>query len=221
MRKRNWTLFAVLAALAALTALSIGSAGSAVAAGASASGAGASGEDAVAARRRGRRGPRGRRGRRGPAGANGSNGAQGAPGPAGPPGGTTAGGGNVQKIRYVANFGTSLSTIYQGTGVALQADCGTAFISVTARSTVDNGVAGSSQFPSLNDSGTWTSPDIVGDTQDDFDTNELVDLNPGLEFGNGLFAHSNSNGVITTYEYYNSFGSAQGDCITFGSLFTG
>ena len=66
MRKRNWTLFAVLAALAALAALSIGSAGSAAAAGASASGASASGgEQATAARRRGRRGPRGRRGRRG------------------------------------------------------------------------------------------------------------------------------------------------------------
>lgn len=220
MRKRNWALIAALAVMAALVSLSVGSAGTAAAAGASASGASAAGgNDAVAAVRRGKRGRRGPRGPRGPGGR------QGATGPAGPPGGAVSGGGNVQKLRYVANEGTSLATIYTGNGVSLQADCGTAFIAVTARSTADNGVAGSTQFPSGNDAGTWTNPDLIGDTQDDFDINEVITLNAGgnrrPDFGNGLFAHSSANGAITTFEYYNSFDSAQGDCISFGSLFLG
>ena len=138
MRKRNWTLFAVLAVLAALAAMSIGGAGSAVAASASASGATASGEEAVASQRRlGRRIRRiasrvaarvarrvarrvGGRGPRGPAGPAGP------PGPQGPPGTVSNGGtvsGGWSKIFFAANGVAPTTTLIDVNNLNFQTDC--------------------------------------------------------------------------------------------------
>ena len=167
MRKRNWSLFAVLAALAALAALSVGSAGSAVAASASASGASASGgEQAVAARRRGRRGPRGRRGRRG---ARGVAGATGAPGPQGPPGqsSTTPTGGGWTKIFYAVNGVGPTVTLIDANGLNFQTSCSGNDMTPEFRTSFDNSVI---RGMSIEDDG--GGDDEEYDSNDDFDIGE-------------------------------------------------
>ena len=233
MRKRNWSLFAVLAVLAALAAMSIGGAGSAVAASASASGATASGEEAVASQGLARRIRRiaarvarrvaqrvSRRGARGPAGPPGAPGSIGPAGPPGPPGGPGAGG--TQRLRYVANLGTGLATIFTGDGVAIQADCSAGgFLQLTARSTADNG-AGAATFSAHGAAG-GNTPTNEGFNDFDADVNDLIALNPGLSAGTGEFVYSAISGAVTGYDYVAAFGFglAQGDCLTAGDLFHG
>jgi hypothetical protein len=182
MRKRNWTLFAVLAALAALAALSIGGAGSATAAaGAAASGASASGgEKATAARRRGRRGPRGRRGRRGPRGATGPGGA---PGPQGPPGTVSGPGGAVSggwtKIFFAANGIAASTTLFEINNFVFASDCQPGDHQPEFRTLTDNAVGRAISITQP------TSEEF--NEQLDFDIGDVFDEGDGLDDDNVIW----------------------------------
>ena len=219
MRKRNWTLFAVLAALAALAALSIGGAGGAVAAGASASGASASGgEKATAARRRGRRGPRGRRGRRGPAG---PAGATGAPGPQGPPGTSSGPGGTsggVTKIFYAVNGVGPTQTLIDANNLVFQNSC--------------DGADQDPEFRTQTDNAYIKSSEIQGNNASDTDENSDFDIGDAEVFGNGAgqqddddalqhHMYGNVNGAMVQVHDAVEDGAnevfASTDCLLFGS----
>jgi hypothetical protein len=160
--------------------------------------------------KRGKRGPRGRRGRRGPAGPQGPPGPQGPAGPAGPGAG---GGGGVQKLRYFANAGTGLTTIFTGQGFVLQSNCvAIASGTVIARSTADNGVASSSFFTPNNNNATVTDVN--------YDVNDQVQLAINGASGNAIFAFSAIAGNVASANLVTAFGTAQGDCVVAGTLET-
>jgi hypothetical protein len=172
------------------------------------------------ASKRGKRGPRGRRGRRGPAGPPGPAGPAGPPGPAGPAGTGGGGGGGITKLRYFANAGTGLTTIYDGVGYALQSNCATANTgTVSARSKADNGIASSSVFVGDNDQ---TTDDVSTTFTDrDFDINHNVPLTAAAGVSaNAIFAFSAIAGNVATANMVNGFLTAQGDCVVAGTLET-
>lgn len=191
MRKRNWTLFAVLAALAALAALSVGSAGSAVAAGASASAASASGgEQATAARRRGRRGPRGRRGRRGASGPAGPAGPAGPPGPQGPPGTSGGGGGGgtssgLTKIFYAVNGVGASQTLIDAGGLNFQNSCSGNTQNPEFRTSFDNSAIRDTTNAGYNENDDFDVGDTYTISQDDV----IVDVKYANVVGNVVVAN--------------------------------
>jgi hypothetical protein len=209
MRKRNWTLFAVLAALAALTALSIGGAGSAVAASASAAGASASGgEQATAARRRGRRGPRGRRGRRGRTGAQGP---QGPPGPIGPPGGGGQNVGGGTAVIYRSGQNAAATVIYTDSILLVSAACPGGSNDALAQATSDDNIINGQVFGSGSNQTDFED--------DNFDTGDEEDLDDGRTDQDGQFVAIGDvgNSFVTSAQYAFADDSAQNSCV-FGMI---
>jgi hypothetical protein len=193
VRKRSWTLFALLVALAALAALSIGSAGSAVAASA-ASAANASGEKAQAARRRGRRGPRGRRGRRGATGPSGATGPGGPPGPQGPPGTTgtpTGTSGSLGKIFYAVNGVGPTQTLIDVNNLNVQNSCSGTVQNPEARTTVDNSI--------IHFSAIAAGPAPAYFENDDFDIGDTFGI-VGADDAEFHATYANPIGQIVTFE---------------------
>ena len=217
MRKRNWTLFALLAVLAAIAAMSIGGAGSAVAASASASGASASGEEAVASQRRLARrirriaarvarrvarrfAGRGPRGPRGPAGPQGAQGPQGVPGPAGPSGGG-GGTGAGSAVIYRSGVNAGATVIYQDAAALVSVACPAGAIEALLQATDDDVMAdGQVELTDLSDN--------------NFDTGQVLDMDGGTGTGDGSLVYYGDvgNNTLTHLAWSFSDTGPQNDC---------
>jgi hypothetical protein len=183
--------------------------------------ASAKGNSATHVNKKGHRGRRGRRGRRGPAGPPGPAGPAGPPGPPGPAGPGGGGGGGASgdtKLRYVANFGTGLANIFTGPGYVIQGDCAAATFTMTARSTLDDGIGSATQFGIGAANGTNGNTADSGTIDSDWDVNQPIPLNPGPNFGNGIFASSSTAGATSAINYLVTFFTTQGDCVTAGVI---
>jgi hypothetical protein len=117
-------------------------------------------------------------------------------------------------MRYFANSGTGLTTIFTGQGFVLQSNCvAIASGTVIARSSADNGVASASIFFDPGDNNA-TATDV------DFDINDQVPLSNTGTSGNAIFAFSALAGNVASANLVTAFGTAQGDCVVAGTLET-
>ncbi|HEX8770269.1 MAG TPA: hypothetical protein VF711_05830 [Acidimicrobiales bacterium] len=124
----------------------------------------------------------------------------------------------MASFEFRENLGVGQVTIFEAEDMRLEADCTGNLFDIRSRD--ENGTVEASTVDS-------TPPDPVGSVQpsnsssdDDFDTNESVNLAPGSSpLQEGHFAFSSVDGGVVTgvYIFDLGFANPQGDCVIAGT----
>ena len=130
------------------------------------------------------------------------------------------GGGKVEPVRYAANIGAGLSTVFNANGVSVQVDCAAASQAM-ARSTADNGdiqiVRANTPTPTAAAGVAVAAGDHVVNRDPDMDVNQVQFLNEDNKPAIGTMVFSGAGGGTVSLDYAFDYATPQGDCVFFGT----